>query len=344
MTNRVKKSTSGCLWIFIFAILSLITYIFINAFISQNFWLSLGLAVAFSLTLTSRWLGAPKLKQIFGNVFMIFFILMGLRLFMVFFVELFSIEPETSGFNKEEGVELVTTWIETDSVRVFKSHRVWQDNFGNDYQASLAVREADYYNLRGLIDDCQPDDQSDFWGGLYDYVETNDRPALDLVMGAFEEIHQSQSLNQMQFAEMVVSCIQDIPYSLVFQAECEDPERYERSIRNILESCPDCCIGGIPYGLQNPVSFLANLKGDCDTRTVLIYSILQHFNYDVAILNSDYYRHSIIGLNLPATGLHKNYFGKKYMVWETTAKYFRIGELPSSFNDVNYWNVVLTSK
>lgn len=342
--DRGKKSTSGCLWIFVFGILSLITYVFINAFISDNFWLSLGLAIAFSLTLTTRWLGSPQLKQIFGNVFMIFFVLMGLRLFMVFFVELFNIEPEFSGFNKAEGVELTKLFIDNDSVAVFSSHRVWQDNFGNDYQASLAVREADYYRLRGQIEAYRLDDQSDFWGGLYDFVETNDRPSLDLVMATFEEIHKSKALNQMQFAEMVVSCVQDIPYSLVFQAQCEAPDRYERSIRNILESCPDCCIGNIPFGLQNPVSFLANLKGDCDTRTVLIFSILRHFNYDVAILNSDYYRHSIIGLNLPAAGLHKMHFGKKYMTWETTAKYFRIGELPSNFDNVNYWNVVLTSK
>ena len=263
---------------------------------------------------------------------------------MVFFVELFSIEPETSGFNKEEGVELVTTWIETDSVRVFKSHRVWQDNFGNDYQASLAVREADYYNLRGLIDDYQPDDQSDFWGGLYDYVETNDRPALDLVMGAFEEIHQSQSLNQMQFAEMVVSCIQDIPYSYVFQDECLEPEFYEDSIRRTLEKCPECCIGDVMFGIQNPVSFMQNLKGDCDTRTVIIYSVLREFGYDVAILNSDFYLHSIVGINLPASGTYKLYQGKKYLLWETTAKYYKAGTLPYNFDDVVHWDVVLTSK
>jgi len=342
--NRTKKSTSGCLWIFIFALLSLISYVFINAFISQNFWLSLGLSIAFSLTVTSRWLGSPELKKMFGNVFFIFFILMGLRFFIVFFVEVFGIESTYDGFNKEEGVELVEAWIDNDSVSVFRSNRVWEDNFGNDYQASLEVRQADFHRLKDKIEDYQPDDQSDFWGGLYDFIETNDRQSLDLVMATFEAINQSKSLDQMEFAEMVVSCVQDIPYSLVFQAECEAPERYERAIRDILTSCPDCCIGNIPYGLQNPVSFLSNLKGDCDTRTVLVYSILKHFNYDVAILNSDYYRHSIIGLNLPATGTHKTHFGKKYMTWETTAKYFRIGELPSSFDNVNYWNVVLTSK
>jgi hypothetical protein len=148
----------------------------------------------------------------------------------------------------------------------------------------------------------------------------------------------------MEFAEMVVTCIQDIPYSFVFQSDCLPAENYEKSIKNILNNCPDCCIGNVLYGIQNPVSFIQNLKGDCDTRTVLIYSILKHFNYDVAILNSEFYRHSILGLNLPKSGLSKIYKGKKYVLWETTAKYYSAGDLPSGFNDLQHWNVVLTSK
>lgn len=342
--NRTKKRTPGCLWIFIFGILSVIAYTFINAFISQNFWWSLILSLAFGFTITSRWLGNPGFKGVFGNVFVIFMILTVLRMAAVFFVDVFRVEPTTSGFNKEEGVQKIDAWIDNDSIAVFSSNRVWQDNYGRDYRATLQVREADYHRLKNSIDQFEHTDQGDFWGALYEYVDWNDRPSLDLVMDAFEEIHQQKKLNQMEFAEMVVSCVQDIPYSLVFQQACMAPQLYERSIREILEECPDCCIGNIAYGLQNPVSFLQNLKGDCDTRTVLIYSILKHFDYDVAILNSDYYRHSIIGLNIPAPGLHKAYYGKKYMVWETTGKYFRIGELPNSFNEIGYWEVVLTSK
>ena len=148
----------------------------------------------------------------------------------------------------------------------------------------------------------------------------------------------------MEFAEMLISCIQDIPYSFVFQDECRPPEQYEESIRELLEECPECCIGNKAFGLQTPVGFIQNLKGDCDTRTVLIYSLLKYFGYDVAILNSDFYRHSIIGLNIPAKGTYKTFGGKKYMVWETTAKYFTIGQLPTNFSDITHWNVVLTSK
>jgi hypothetical protein len=163
-------------------------------------------------------------------------------------------------------------------------------------------------------------------------------------METFIKINKEKKLNQMEFAEMVVSCIQDIPYSFVLQGNCPNKENYDDSNRAILENCPECCIGNIKYGIQNPVSFIKNLKGDCDTRTVIVYSILKYFKYDVAIVNSDFYRHSIIGINLPASGSFKTYNGKKYALWETTAKYFKAGDLPVSFNNVNYWEIVLTSK
>ena len=41
------------------------------------------------------------------------------------------------------------------------------------------------------------------------------------------------------------------------------------------------------------------------------FSVLSAFNYDVAILNSDVYRHSILGLNLPQTGQYKTILRKK---------------------------------
>ena len=61
-------------------------------------------------------------------------------------------------------------------------------------------------------------------------------------------------------------------------------------------------------------------------------------------LNSDFYRHSIIGINLPTSGIHKLHYGKRYVVWETTAKYYQAGKLPGNFNDITHWNVILTSK
>ncbi len=232
-----------------------------------------------------------------------------------------------------------------DSIVILKQDRKWKDNYGNPYKGSFSIREKDYVFSKKEYANYipKPKNQAWDWGNLYKHLAASDTPRMDLILNEFESIKSTQKLNQLEFAEMVVTFIQDIPYSFVFMDECKTPANYEESIRSILEKCPDCCIGNIPYGVQNPVGFMGNLKGDCDTRTVIIYAILSHFGYDVAILNSDYYAHSILGLNIPAKGAFKTLNGKRYYVWETTNKHFTLGALPNSFGNINHWFIVLTN-
>ncbi|MEZ4874320.1 MAG: hypothetical protein R2793_02410 [Flavobacteriaceae bacterium] len=343
--NTTPKKNNGCLWLFIFGLLSFFGTLLLSTFFNIKTLFAFFIAAGISAFLTSKWLGKPTISSLFKNITFIFLLIMGIRFLLVSLIDFVKVpSSEDNTFNIEEGVAKSTIVEGIDTVSVYASHRIWRDNFGNNYQGSLTVREKDFLRLRHNIDRYKEPKSYNFWGTLYDYIDRSDAPSLDLVMQTFEQINLEKHLNQMEFAEMVISCVQDIPYSFVFQEACLPASNYEESIRSLLEECPDCCIGNIKYGIQNPVSFLQNLKGDCDTRTVLIYSILKHFNYDVAILNSDFYRHSIIGLNLPATGITKSYYGKKYVVWETTAKYYTAGQLPGNFNDITHWNVVLTSK
>lgn len=340
-----KKNKNGCLWLFLFGIMSLFGWFLLAGLGGFNTYLSLVVAMLISGVLTSKWLGRPALKSILIYAGVLLFLLFGLKTIINFLVKGITIASEDHTFKVEEGVRLSTLVEANDTIDVYTSDRDWRDNYGNAYRAALTVRKEDYLRLKNNLNTwTAKEDGGHFWGSLYDYLEQTDGPSLDLVMKAFQQIHRSRKLDQMEFAEMVVSCVQDIPYSFIFQEECLNAERYEQSIRSILEDCPECCLGNIPFGIQNPISFLQNLKGDCDTRTVMIYAVLKHFNYDVAILNSEFYRHSIIGINLPAPGLHKRHYGKKYVVWETTAKYYEAGKLPGNFNDITHWNVILTSK
>lgn len=230
-----------------------------------------------------------------------------------------------------------------DSILLLSQKRQWKDNYGNAFEGHFSVREKDYVSTTQKYLNTAQQYRSLPWGNLYQYLATSDTPKLDLILQQLADIKNTNTLNQFEFADMVVTFIQDIPYSFVFEDTCKPANQYEQSIRVILESCPDCCIGNIPHGIQNPVGFMGNLKGDCDTRTVIIYAILSHFGYDVAILNSDYYRHSVLGLNIPSKGLYKLHNGKRYYFWETTNKYFTIGTLPKNFDNVNHWHIMLTN-
>lgn len=342
MKPKPTKKTGGCFFVLVGVFIVIGVFLFISIVFSLPEILALIIAIVVAAGLTIKWLGLPSKRSLFLTSIFLILGFVALRLGLSFLNGLIPVSDHR--FIPEEGVSKSMKFIKNDSVLVYASNRVWQDNYGSNYKASIAVRAIDYNRLHNHIDDFPFTDAPNFWGKLYNYIDKKDGPALDLVVAEFARINKEQNLNQMEFAEMVVSCVQDIPYSLVFSEECLPAKNYEDSIKQVLIDCPDCCIGNVTYGIQNPVSFLQNLKGDCDTRTVLIYSILKQFNYDVAILNSDFYRHSILGVNLPSKGAYKTYNGKKYKVWETTAKYFEAGELPYTFNNMTHWNVVLTSK
>jgi hypothetical protein len=344
MKRQTEKSPNGCLWLVITTIVCVISFGIIKTLFPLHDYiawlLSFGIAVFFVMNI----LGRPAAISVLKNAVILIIVLAVLKTIGGFLFSLLSLETETATFTPEETTETDFMIENNDTVLVYSSKRSWRDNYGNNYTGSLTVREPDYLRLKDHIKNYVPPAGGNFWGTLYDHIDRTDTPSLDLLLNTFVELEQQHELNRMEFAEMIVSCIQDIPYSFVFQEDCMPARNYDDSIRKVLEKCPECCIGNIMYGIQNPVSFIKNLKGDCDTRTVLIYSILKYFGYDVAILNSDYYKHSILGINLPARGLYKIHNGKKYILWETTAKYFEIGYLSPAYNDVTYWNVVLTSK
>lgn len=340
MTN-----SDGCLWTFITIVITVIGFGVIKSIIDLPDTFLLIFVIIFSLILTSLFLGKPPLRMLFRHGIVLFIVFFGIKLLGGYLLNLITnFEIDRPEFSSEETVTHDIILEANDTIAVFTSNRNWTDNYGNRFNGPLTVRQADYFSLKDQLKNYIPPPSGNFWGNLYQHLDTTDGPALDLVMKTFSDINSAKQLNKMEFAEMVVSCIQDIPYSFVFQEECLPADYYESSIRDILEKCPDCCVGNVLFGIQNPVSFIQSLKGDCDTRTALIYSILNHFNYDVAILNSDFYKHSIIGINLPSTGKSKLFRGKKYVVWETTAKYYQAGVLPSNFNNLTHWNIVLTSK
>ena len=89
---------------------------------------------------------------------------------------------------------------------------------------------------------------------------------------------------------------------------------------------------------------MATLQGDCDTRTLLLYTILAHYGYDVVLMSSEFYNHSLIGINLPYEGVSYTYNNQRYILWETTNTNIKPGILPNEISNINYWRISLKSK
>ncbi|MAP53679.1 hypothetical protein [Altibacter sp.] len=344
MKKPTHKSPQGCVWTLLVMVIGGIVFSVLQIGTNLPTFLNVAIGLFLGLVITYTFLGKPKLKSVFQSFLLVLFVFLALKTLFGLLIDLWETHSKDMVFTSEEKVLQTTIIDDNDTIPVFSSTRRWTDNYGNLFEGDLTVRVNDYYALKDYIATYRTGTRGNFWGNLYDHIERKDLPSLDLVIRNFERIRAERNLNQMEFAEMVVSCIQDIPYAFVFSEACLPADRYESSIKEILQQCPECCIGNIAYGIQNPVSFIQNLKGDCDTRTVLIYSILKYFQYDVAIANSDFYKHSILAINIPASGLFKVHNGKKYILWETTAAYFQAGYLSPNFADVTHWNIVLTSK
>jgi hypothetical protein len=222
-------------------------------------------------------------------------------------------------------------------------YRKWNGYNGESYSGFLSVRVSDLRqstNHRNLV--LQPVNTPSGFGEVFSGLDTYNGTKLTFLYSLFDSIKQTDNLSRTQFAEMVVSCIQDIPYTLILEHECSPWKYQDAFVRNYLISGGKCR-PFVKYGVLSPVEFIATLDGDCDTRSLLLYSVLKNYEYDVTLLISNHYQHAILGINLPYRGLAKKIDGKRYVVWETTAKDIPPGELPSQMSNMNLWIPILIS-
>jgi hypothetical protein len=230
------------------------------------------------------------------------------------------------------------------------SHLVkWVSYDSTPFQVVLSARVADIQSSAQFHAAFQISSERSAWKEIFTGIEQKDKDGLHEVHAAFDSIRQVNSLNEKQFAEMMVSAVQSIPYFLVTGSDCEAAAYSDPFVRDFLRTCKqDCCVGNAKFGIRTPLEFLADLKGDCDTRALFLYALLKHFGFDVALMTSEHYRHAAIAVHFkdesPVDGSIIQISGKNYYPWETTNKGFLPGVLPEQCNDLNYWNIVLVNE
>ena len=197
------------------------------------------------------------------------------------------------------------------SLSYYKWKASWEDYHRNHYNGTTKVSE---YNVKKSSN---YRDNVDFssWRDLYRKLYRYDKNKLDHVYKMFDRIIKNNSLNRREFLDVLISFVQNIEY--------KRPHDY-----------------GVIYDIYTPTEFMAYYEGDCDTRTVFLYTILKRYDYDVVILLSQKYEHSMIGVNISSSGKYKYHNGKRYYVWETTTPGFRLGMIPPDCHDLYYWNVL----
>ena len=231
-----------------------------------------------------------------------------------------EIKPERSQ------LKVTLKWRDFNSQRYQGTYYLYKDEINDSRQNLNAMNSAGYTS----------------YGSVYSGVYNNDKGFLRSVYHMLDSIKTARKPSQKEFANIITTMVQSIEYVLVLDTDCNDPWTLRnKEIREMLQAGIECD-GNAPFGIRTPIEFLSTLKGDCDTRTLLLYTIFKHYNYDVAIINSEYYGHSMLGLSLQgARGVYKYAGGRKYYFWETTSEGFRLGKLPPEMGNLAFWKVEL---
>ena len=220
--------------------------------------------------------------------------------------------------------------------KLVTQYHYWNDNKSRPYSGRVSVKlndvKSSILNKKNI--------NAVSWGYFYREIAKHDKLKISTVYELFNQIYRTKTLSRNDFADVIVTFVQNIPYNIVTMDSCNEAYFKNQSIKEMMDDGVDCD-GNVFGGLYTPTEFISHFKGDCDTRTVFLYTILNRYGYDTKILNSDVYGHSILGVNLPSRGRYKTYLGKRYYTWETTSLNWRLGDLPPGTSRMNHWYVVL---
>jgi len=220
----------------------------------------------------------------------------------------------------------------------------WDDFIDNDYigqYTTSTLKFAESNRMHNAWGNVRQNSVSNFWGEIYEDMSDSDSPKLDSLVGYFQNERQAKGLNELEAAEMVVAFIQEIPYVLVHDESCEKAIAEGGFVAEYHAEGREC-LSEIVAGVQSPYEFLHNMQGDCDTRSLLGYTILSKMKIPCSIWVSQAYGHSIMGVALPAQSKnYKTVNGMRHFGVELTARGYRVGMMASDQIDMDNWTVVL---
>lgn len=264
-------------------------------------------------------------KSFFGCsfIFLFFFVIIILLLFSSQFPDInFSTSEEEKGVYN---IELDTLTNE----KIVKSTFSWRlvDNRlkKREFQISFNLLEKDVTEAMDYIDQLADMSYKDLgleryyndpltearvvWAEVYRRVFFNSSPKMKAVLEGFNKIFIAENFDVRDKVYFVITFVQNI--------------KYDRP--------------GGTLDLFPPLGTLAYRFGDCDSKAMLLYVILEKMGIDCAMLWSYNYKHAMLGIKVNGRGNSLIANGKKYFFLETTYPNWEVGEIPPEFNNVKFW-------
>lgn len=149
------------------------------------------------------------------------------------------------------------------------------------------------------------------WDKIYKKVYRQGLPQFEKISDGFNKIFSTENLSTKNRILFLITFVQNI--------------KYKRP--------------GGSLDLLPPIATLSKKFGDCDTKTLLLYILLEKINIDCVLFWSYNYKHAMLGVALNASGDYKIYKGEKFYFLETTYPNWGIGQLAPDTDNLNYWYV-----
>lgn len=216
-------------------------------------------------------------------------------------------------------------------------------NYLANYQTSVRSYQSSQKDQIVLSDNASQSSNSiEYFTKYYAGLFKMDEVKINEVVKIFKDSAVNRQMSSNQIAEMVITFIQEIPYYLVHDESCAKAVANGNSFVKDYHAANRPCFPNVKGGVQSPYEFLHNLKGDCDTRSLLGFAILKKMNIAASVWVSEAYGHSILGVGVQnGHGIFKTVNGIKHYGVELTAKGYRLGMVAPENNNPNNWDITL---
>ena len=149
------------------------------------------------------------------------------------------------------------------------------------------------------------------WHEIYRRIYWQAYDKFDMILKGFDEVFSIEKMNDRDKIYFIISFVQNI--------------KYQRP--------------GGELDLLPPLGALATKYGDCDTKALLLYIILEKAGVDCVMFWSFQYKHAMLGIAINARGNFKSLGGKDYYFVETTYPGWNIGDIDPEMGNLSLWYV-----
>ena len=173
---------------------------------------------------------------------------------------------------------------------------------------------------------------------VYKALLENNQSSLYQFLSVLKDSLKLKKCNQNDVARIVVELVQNLPYRFIHYNSCN-----YWTEKDEFHAIP-CESNANPLGVLAPYETCFNAYGDCDSKALLAYQMLDFFDIPVNIWWSDVYHHAIIGiafLDIPI--LSAKYIlkdGRYYYAADLTSR-DEIGHINPLYSNLNNWKIIL---